>query len=58
MFSIKVGAQWTQSTGWPIKASVFQAVKILEVDGGQYNVGNDNISPLGKFERAMEIPAM
>jgi hypothetical protein len=38
-----VGAQWTHSTGWPIEASVFQASKIVEEDGGQESGGNERI---------------
>jgi hypothetical protein len=58
MFSMNVGAQWVQSTGWPIEASVFHAVNILEEDGGHDNGGKERIWPFGKFERAIEMPAM
>jgi hypothetical protein len=58
IFSISVGAQWTQCTGWPIEDSVFQAVKIEEEDGGQDRGGKERIFPFGRLERAIDIPAM
>jgi hypothetical protein len=58
IFSISVGAQWTQWTGWPIEESVFQAANIEEEDGGHVDGGNERIWPFGRLERAMEMPAM
>jgi hypothetical protein len=58
MFSMRVGAQWTQSTGYPIEESVFQAANIVDAAGGHNNGGKDNIWPFGRPESAIEIPAM
>jgi hypothetical protein len=58
MFSIKVGAQWTISTGKHIFERVFQAEKMAEDDGGQERGGNDRIWPLGRPDKAMDIPAI
>lgn len=58
MFSMSVGAQWTQSTGYPIVESVSQAEKMVDEDGGHDSGGKERIWPFGRLERAMEIPAM
>jgi hypothetical protein len=58
IFSIRVGAQWTTSTGCPIDERAFQAEKIAEEDGGHGSGGNDKILPFGRFESAIEMPAM
>lgn len=38
--------------------SVFHAEKMEEEDGGHDIGGNDKIWPFGRFDRAIEIPAM
>jgi len=43
MFSINVGAQWTQSTGCPIEERVSQAAKMADDDGGHERGGKDKI---------------
>lgn len=58
IFSIKVGAQWTHCTGWPMSERAFQAENIEDEDGGQESGGKDNIWPFGRLESATEIPAM
>jgi hypothetical protein len=58
MFSIEVGAQWTQSTGCPILAKVFHAIKIDEEGVGDGKGGNDRIPPFGRPASAMEMPAI
>jgi hypothetical protein len=58
MFSIKVGAQCVISTGWPIEERVLQAEKIVDEDGGHDSGGNERTFPFGRFDRAMEMPAM
>jgi len=39
-------------------ARVFQAEKRADEDGGQERGGKDKIWPFGKFESAMEMPAI
>lgn len=46
------------STGCPIDERVSQAEKIADEDGGHESGGNDKILPFGRFERAIEMPAM
>ncbi len=58
IFSIKVGAQWMQSTGLPRLERVSQAAKIDDEDGGQARGGKERIDPFGRLERATEMPAI
>jgi hypothetical protein len=58
MFSMRVGAQWVMSTGWPIEESVFHAVNIEEDEGGHERGGKESILPFGRLESAIEMPAM
>jgi hypothetical protein len=41
-----------------MEESAFHAAKIAEEDGGQERGGKDKIWPLGKLERAMDMPAI
>ena len=41
-----------------MEASASHAAKIAEEDGGHEIGGNDKICPFGRFESAMDMPAI